>query len=219
MLGLQFLLHLVKGLQHYCPVAFKRICVKSAHCCSVQRNRNQAGCDYWNTCVPPDTVTPLYSAVPRALQQPAQGAAPPHGQTNWDPPYWSRSNTSSLMIHVEKASKPLLPGAKELPVWRPRARWANGKAANLSPTERCCQATWGSLQRGWSLKSLPSPLAQFCPQREGGTASQQNLVHRVVEKRAGTLQPLFLFLKKKKIFFRWEDIPETVIISSVFLTA
>lgn len=77
---------LVKGLQHYWPLPF-RICVRSAHCCSVQSDRNRTGSDYSvaghrDTCVPLDAVTPLYSAVPRALQQPAQGAAPPHGQTS-----------------------------------------------------------------------------------------------------------------------------------------
>lgn len=35
---------LVKGLQHYWPLPF-RVCVRSALCCSVQRDRNQAGSD------------------------------------------------------------------------------------------------------------------------------------------------------------------------------
>lgn len=63
----------------------------------------------------------------------------------------------SLVIHVETARKPLLPGAKVFPIWRPRARLAKGKATDPSPTERHCQAAWGSLQRGCSLESLPSP--------------------------------------------------------------
>lgn len=60
-------------------------------------------------------------------------------------------------------------------------------------------------------KSYPAPLPKphSCAQRVGGTASQQHLAHRVIEKWAGPFQPFFsswIWAKNKSLF--WRKIPQ-----------
>lgn len=69
-----------------------------------------------------------------------------------------------------------------------------------------------------SEKLAQSPGTVLSP--EGGWYSQPaKSCTQSGRKKSRDITALIFILKKKKIFFRWEDIPETVIISSVFLTA
>lgn len=181
---------LVKGLQHYCPIPFRRLCVRRAVLFRETGIRLVVitGCQDTGTPVSLQVLTHLFihlfpepsSSLPREL---------PH--------------------HMDKPTETLHPEADRTPpvswfMWKkqgslccqePRYFQFGGQELDKTKEKQpACLPLKGAARQHEAVCRGASPPAQFCPQRNGGTAIQQNLVHRVAEKRAEPLQPFFSFL-------------------------